>query len=85
MEMETDTVEVQGTKRLREGAEQGRTIDSMFSFMKQEAEKRESDKNELAKKDAIILELNKTIASLQTEMAELREMIKKHLEAKEKA
>ena len=82
METETETGDVQGTKRLREGAEQGRTIESMFSSMKQEAEKRESDKEELAKKDTIIFELNKTIASLQTEIAELREMIKQLLGAK---
>ena len=79
-------------KRRNCGEEEERnTIESMFTFMKIEAEKRQQDAArqsaeltaQLNEKDKIIAGLNNTILGLQTEMAELRDLIKKQVAAKE--
>ena len=67
------------------------TIENMFAFMKIEAEKRQQDAArqsaeltaQLNEKDKIIASLNNTILGLQTEMAELRDLIMKQGAAKE--
>ena len=90
-ERSTPTTMAEGepaTKRKHQDSngEPTNTMESMFEFMKTEANKRKEDadnqKTELAKKDQVIQSLNETIASLQAEMAELRKMLKDQLEGK---